>query len=347
MDGILFPTGAVRNSANGESHMQRTDLNFGKFAWANLAKLAAAAIFLAACFPVLSLAQQKGQKTFSSAGEAVSALVTAAQNNDEKAMLDIFGPAGKQIVSSGDDAEDAQNRAAFVQRYQEMHRLVKEPDGTTTLYVGAHNWPTPIPLVNTGNIWYFDAEAAKKEILFRRIGRNEVSTIRVCEVFVAAEKEYRSAQHTEYAQKAVSDDGQHNGLYWKAGDGEPQSPIGPAIAAAIVEGDHKTQGNAPSPFRGYYFRVLTRQGKDAPGGAKSYVVDGKMTEGFAFVAYPAEYKSSGVTTFIVGQDGLVYQKDLGKKTESLAKSMKEYNPDSTWAKVEDEQEQSASDQKAQ
>jgi hypothetical protein len=260
-------------------------------------------------------------------------------------MLDIFGPAGKQIVSSGDDAEDAQNRATFVQRYQEMHRLLREPDGTTTLYVGAHNWPTPIPLVNKGNIWYFDAEAAKKEILFRRIGRNEVSTIRVCEVFVAAEKEYRSAQHAEYAQKAVSDDGQHNGLYWKAADGEPQSPIGPAIASAIVDSDNKTQGNAPSPFRGYYFRFLTRQGKDAPGGAKSYVVDGKMTEGFALVAYPAEYKSSGVTTFIVGQDGVVYQKDLGKKTESLAKSMKEYDPDSTWQRVEDEQEQTANDQK--
>jgi hypothetical protein len=213
MAGIFFPPGTVRNLANGESHMQRMDLNFGKFAWANLAKLAAA-ILLAACFPVLLMAQQKGQKTFSSAEEASKALVTAAQNNDEKAMLDIFGPAGKQIVSSGDDAEDAQNRATFVQRYQEMHRLLREPDGTTTLYVGAHNWPTPIPLVNKGNIWYFDAEAAKKEILFRRIGRNEVSTIRVCEVFVAAEKEYRSAQHAEYAQKAVSDDGQHNGLYW-------------------------------------------------------------------------------------------------------------------------------------
>jgi hypothetical protein len=326
--------------------MQRTDLNFGEFAWANLAKLATAAILLAACFPVLSLAQQKGQKTFSSAEEASKALVAATQNNDEKAMLEILGPAGKQIVSSGDEAEDVQSRANFVQRYQEMHRLVKEPDGTTTLYVGAHNWPTPIPLMNNGNTWYFDTEAGKKEILFRRVGRNEVSTIRVCEMFVAAQKEYRSVQQTEYAQKAVSDEGQRDGLYWKDADGQPQSPIGPLVAAAVVN-DHKTQGSAPAPFRGYYFRILTRQGKDAPGGAKSYVVNGKMTEGFALLAYPAEYKLSGVTSFIVNQDGVVYQKDLGKKTESLAKSMKEYNPDSSWEKVEDEPEQTASDQKTQ
>jgi Protein of unknown function (DUF2950) len=162
-------------------------------------------------------------------------------------------------------------------------------------------------------------------------------------MFVAAQKEYRSVQQTEYAQKAVSDEGQRDGLYWKDADGQPQSPIGPLVAAAVVN-DHKTQG-APTPFRGYYFRILTRQGKDAPGGAKSYIVNGKMTEGFALLAYPAEYKLSGVTSFIVNQDGVVYQKDLGKKTESLAKSMKEYNPDSSWEKVEDEPEQTASDQK--
>ncbi len=147
-------------------------------------------------------AQQPGQKTFSSADEAVSALVTAAQSNDEKAMLDILGPDGKQIVSSGDETEDAQSRANFVQRYQEMHRLVQEPDGSTTLYIGAKNWPTPIPLMNKGNLWYFDTEAGKKEILRRRIGRNEISTIRVCQELVAAEKEYYSAQHNEYARKS-------------------------------------------------------------------------------------------------------------------------------------------------
>ena len=214
-----------------------------------------------------------------------------------------------------------------------MHRLVKEPDGTTILYIGAHNWPTPIPLVNKGSSWYFDTEAGKKEILYRRIGRNELSAIRVCQELVAAQKEY-SAQHKEYAQKIFSDEGQHNGLYWKAAAGEPQSPIGPLVASAVAEGYGKSLEGPPTPYRGYYFHILVRQGKN--GRAKSYIVNGKMTEGFAFVAYPAEYRSSGVMTFIVDQDGVVHEKDLGKKTDVLAKAMKEYNPNSTWRKAEEQ-----------
>ena len=320
--------------------MRRTKVNFDKFHWANLPKLAVVAILLTVCFPTRSTAQQPGQKTFSSAEEASNALVTAAQNNDEKAMLDILGPEGKQIVSSGDKTEDANGRANFVQRYQEMHRLVKEPDGTTILYIGAHNWPTPIPLVHKGSSWYFDTEAGKKEILYRRIGRNEISTIRVCQELVAAQKEYYAAQHNEYAQKIFSDEGQHSGLYWKAADGEPQSPIGPLVASAFA----KSQDGAPAPYRGYYYLILTRQGKNGPGGAKSYIVNGKMTGGFAFVAYPAEYRSSGVMTFIVNEDGAVYEKDLGKKTDVLAKTMKEYNPNSSWQKSEDQQEETAGEQ---
>jgi hypothetical protein len=258
-------------------------------------------------------------------------------------MLDILGADGKQIVSSGDDAEDAESRATFVERYQEMHRLVKEPDGTTVLYIGAHNWPTPIPLVNKGNAWYFDTEAGKEEILYRRIGRNEISAIRVCQELVAAQKEYYAAQHNEYAQRISSDEGRHNGLYWKAADAEPQSPIGPLVAAADAKANAKTQDGAPTPYRGYYYIVLTRQGKNGPGGAKSYIVNGKMTEGFAFVAYPAEYRSSGVTTFIANKDGVVYEKDLGKKTDVLAKAMKEYNPNSSWQKADEQQEETASD----
>ncbi len=196
--------------------MGRTKLSFGKLDWTNLLEMAAVGILLAGGFPVRSVGRQQGQKTFSSPDEASNALVTAAQNNDEEAMLDVLGPDGKQIVSSGDEIEDAQNRANFVQRYQEMHRLLKEPDGTIVLYIGAKNWPAPIPLVNKGNSWYFDTDAGKKEILFRRIGRNEISTIRVCQELVAAEKEYHSAEHAEYAQKIFSDEGQHNGLYWKA-----------------------------------------------------------------------------------------------------------------------------------
>jgi hypothetical protein len=320
--------------------MGRTKLNVDKPLCTNLSKLAAVAMLLTGFFSLHSMAQQPGQKTFSSAEEAITAFVAAAQNNNEKAMLDILGPEGKQIVSSGDETEDAQSRANFVQRYQEMHRLVEEPDGTTTLYIGAKNWPTPIPLVKQGNAWYFDTEAGKREILFRRIGRNEMSTIRVCQELVVAQKEY-STQHNEYAQKIFSDEGQHNGLYWKASSGETQSPIGPLVASAVAEGYAKGQAGPPTPYRGYLYHVLTRQGKNAPGGAKSYVVNGKMTGGFAFVAYPAEYRSSGVMTFIVSQDGAVYQKDLGKKTEVLGKAMKEYNPNSSWQKVEEPQEETA------
>ena len=325
--------------------MRRTKLNFDKFDWTNLLEMAAVGILLAGGFPVRSVGQQQRQKTFSSPEDASNAFVTAVQSNDEKVMLDILGPDGKQIVSSGDETEDANSRANFVQRYQEMHRLVKEPDGTIILYIGAKNWPTPIPLVNKGNSWFFDTDAGKSEILFRRIGRNEISTIRVCQELVAAEKEYYSTQHNEYAQKIFSEEGQHNGLYWKAADGESQSPIGPLVASAVAAGYAESRDGAPTPYRGYYYHVLTRQGKNAPGGAKNYVVNGKMTGGFAFVAYPAEYRSSGVMTFLVGEDGVVYQKDLGKKTDRLAKSMKEYNPDSSWQKAEDQQEETAGEQK--
>ncbi len=325
--------------------MRRMKLNFDKFQSANLPILAAVAILLTACFPIRSMAQQPGQKTFSSPEDASNALVTATQSNDEKAMLDILGPDGKQIVSSGDETEDAESRANFVRRYQQMHRLVKEPDGTTVLYIGAENWPTPIPLVKQGNSWYFDTEAGKKEILYRRVGRNELSAISVCQELVAAQKEFYTAQHNEYANEIFSNEGQHNGLYWKAAEGEPQSPVGPLVASAFAEGYAKSQDGSPTPYRGYYYRVLTRQGKNAPGGAKSYLLNGKMMDGFAFVAYPAEYRSSGVMTFIVNQDGVVYQKDLGKKTEVLAKTLKEYNPNSSWQKAEEEQEETAAEQK--
>ncbi len=325
--------------------MGRFKLSFEK-PWASLSTLAAVGILLAGGFTAPSMAQQPGQKTFSSAEEASSALVTAAQNNDEKALLEILGPDANQIISSGDETEDAEDRANFVQRYQQMHRLVKEPDGTTTLYIGAENWPTTIPLVNKGNSWYFDTPAGKKEILYRRIGRNELSTIRVLQELVAAEKEYYSAHNNEYAQKIFGDEGQKNGLYWKTVDGQAQSPIGPLVASAFAEGYAPSRNGAPpSPYRGYYYHILTRQGTSAPGGAKSYLANGKMSKGFAFVAYPAEYRSSGVMTFIIGDDGVVYRKDLGKNTAALAKAMKSYSPDSGWGKDGDMLEETAAEQK--
>jgi hypothetical protein len=269
--------------------------------------------------------------------------VSAARSNDEKAMLAILGPDAKKIVSSGDDTEDANNRAKFVQRYDQMHRLMKEPDGTVVLYIGAENWPTPIPIASKGKSWFFDTEAGRKEILYRRIGQNEISTMRVCQELVAAEKEYYAAHH-EYAQKLFSDEGQQNGLYWKANEGEPQSPIGPLVAAAVSQGYVAPRDGAAVPYRGYFYRILTAQGKDAPGGAKSYVADGKMTHGFAFVAYPAEYRSSGVTTFIVNETGVVYEKDLGKRTDVIARAIKMYDPDHGWRKSEEVKEETASKQ---
>src|ERR1700688_1538736 len=329
-----------------KSTMRRAKLNFEKFHWIHFPVLAVVAILLTGCFPARSLAQQNGQKTFSSPEAASAALLAATQSNDEKALLEILGPDAKQIVSSGDDAEDALSRANFAAKYQEMHRLVKEPDGTVTLYIGAHNWPTPIPIVSNGNSWYFNTDAAKSEILARRIGRNEMSAIRICQELVAAQKEYRSAQKTEYAAKIFSDKGQNNGLYWEVPEGGPQSPIGPLVAWAVAEENAMSRGEAPVPFRGYYFEILTRQGKSAPGGAKSYITSGKMSGGFAFVAHPAEYRSSGVMTFIVGEDGIVFENDLGKKTESLAKSMREFNPTPTWQKADLEHEEVAAQQKS-
>ena len=311
----------------------------------DLLKIAALATLLLACLAAGSAAQQKDQKTFSSPEEASKVFVATLQSNDEKTMLEILGPDAKQIVSSGDPTEDAEGRAKFAQKYQEMHRFLKEPDGSVTLYIGAENWPFPIPLAIRGNLWFFDTEAGKREVLFRRIGRNEYSAIRVFHELVAAQKEYYAIQHNEYARQVYSDEGRHNGLYWKVSGAEPQSPIGPLVASAIAEGYARGKAGPPTPYRGYLFHVLTRQGNDAPGGAKNYIVNGKMTEGFAFVAYPAEYRSSGVMTFIVNQDGVVYQKDLGKKTEALGKAMGEYNPDSSWSKAEEEPAQTASGHK--
>ncbi|HTX24474.1 MAG TPA: DUF2950 domain-containing protein [Steroidobacteraceae bacterium] len=292
------------------------------------------AAVLAATPLAASAAPQSGQKTFASPQAAVNALVTAIERDDEQARLEILGPNAKRIVSSGDPVEDAASRANFLQRYRQMHRLVKEPDGTTNLLIGAANWPMPIPLVSTGHAWYFDTEAGKREILYRRIGRNELSAIRVCEELAAAQKEYH-ALRGHYAEKLFSDAGRHNGLYWEVRAGEPRSPIGPLVASAVAAGYAPGRSSVPTPYRGYYYHTLSRQGPSAPGGARAYLVGGRMTGGFAFVAYPAGYRSSGVMTFIVSSDGVVYEKDLGKDTARIAEAMKSYDPDSSWRKTQD------------
>ena len=225
-----------------------------------------------------------------------------------------------------------------MRKYQEMNRLVQEPDGTVNLYIGAENWPMPIPLVNRDGAWYFNTGAGKEEILFRRIGRNEIAASRVLQELVDAQKEYYSEPRDNavkrYAQKFVSDQDKHNGLYWKTSNGETECPIGPLVAYASSEGYPKDPNLGPNPFQGYCYRVLTSQGKNASGGAKSYVVNGKMTRGFAFLAYPAEYRVSGVMTFIVNQDGIVHQRDLGPNAAESVKNLTEYDPDNTWERFE-------------
>ncbi len=282
---------------------------------------------------------EAGQQLFSSAAEAAQTLFAAVQKDDQPELLKVLGPSAADILSSGDETEDKNNRARFVQKYQQMHRLLTEPDGLTTLYIGSENWPTPIPLAHRGSSWYFDTAAGKREILYRRVGENELTVIHVCRELVDAQKEYDeqprdSGSVRQYAQRIMSDPGKHNGLYWQTGSNEPESPLGPLLAAAESEGYAAGATPQLQPFHGYYFRVLKGQGPKAPGGAKSYIVDGKMTGGFAFVAFPAEYRSSGVMTFLVAQDGVVYQKDLGPRTAEIAKSLKQYNRDATWKKAD-------------
>src|SRR6266850_4283424 len=277
------------------------------------------------------------QKSFSSAEEAVKAAVAASRSNNEKEMLAIFGAQAKEILFSGDAVADKQRREQFLAAYDEKNRLATEGE-SATLIVGKQEWPFPIPVVKKGQSWVFDTAKGKEEILNRRIGENELDAIQSMLAIVDAQREYAMKDRDrnallEYAQKFVSDPGKKNGLYWEGKAGEPQSPLGPIMMRVRSEGYQGKASATPVPYHGYHFRILTAQGKDAPGGAYSYLVKGKMIGGFAVVAYPAEYNNSGVMTFIVNHDGKVFQKNLGKNTASVAAAMKEYNPDSTWAEV--------------
>jgi Protein of unknown function (DUF2950) len=295
------------------------------------------ALSLAGSLTPPAFAQQPGQQTFASLQDAGHALFVAMGSQDEQSPLHVLGPAAKDVLSSGDAAEDSDARVGFVVKYQEMHRFVKEPDGTATLVVGAENWPFPIPLVNNQGKWYFDTDSGKDEILFRRIGRNELAAMDACRQLVEAQKEYFAHPPgdlpKQFAQKLVSDEGRHNGLYWHGASDEFDSPINPLIAYAR-QNLPTDQVGKHVPFNGYMFRILTSQGPHAPGGAKSYVVGDKMTGGFAFVAYPAEYRSSGVMSFIVDESGTIFERDLGPNTTKLAETMTAYDPDSAWQKAE-------------
>jgi hypothetical protein len=329
----------VKNSRMEGSTMRQNASILGQLDWKRFIRFAAAVLLALslASSSVPTFAQQPGQSTFVSVEDAGHAFFTAMQSPDDRFLMSILGPAGKDIVSSGDAAEDLDARTRFTGRYQEMHRFVTEPDGKVTLVVGAENWPLPIPLVNQSGAWYFDTLAGKDEILFRRIGKNELAAIQASSELVDAQKQYYARAPKgfagEYAKKLVSDVGKYNGLYWEGTEDQFESPINPLIAYAR-QNLPKSQVGANVPFDGYFFRILTSQGPHAPGGAKNYVVGGKMTAGFAFVAYPAEYRSSGVLTFIVNKAGTIYEKDLGPDTTKIAEAMTAFDPDSTWTKVE-------------
>jgi hypothetical protein len=277
------------------------------------------------------------QKTFKSPDEAVKALIESVRAKDKEELLAIFGPSGKEIISSGDEVADREMGERFVKAYEEANKVVSESDTKMVLHVGKEDYPFPIPIVKKGGIWFFDTQAGKEEILNRRIGRNELSTIQVCLAYVDAQREYArrgpGGGLMEYAQKFISEKGKKDGLYWETKEGEEESPIGPFVSRAVKEGYTK-KGDKPIPYHGYYFRILKAQGKNAAGGEYNYLVKGKMIGGFALVAYPAEYSVSGVMTFIVNHDGVVFEKDLGKQTEKLVGAMKKFDPDKTWKKAE-------------
>jgi hypothetical protein len=277
----------------------------------------------------LAPATARAQQHFPSPEDAVKALEAAARSGPE-ALVAVLGPDGQEIASSGDPVEDAAARKRFVTALGEDKRLEPNTERTLAiLHLGHDDWPFPIPLVRDAEGWKFDTAIGKDELLNRRIGRNELSTISSCRAFVDAQHEYARRFGT-YAQRLRSTPGARDGLFWEA-DGKGESPLGPLVAEATAEGyDLGEAREGPIPYHGYYFRVLTAQGSHAPGGARSYLRDGRMTGGFAQVAWPADYGSSGVMTFIVGPQGVVFQKDLGKDTATAAKSMTTYDPDGSW-----------------
>jgi Protein of unknown function (DUF2950) len=296
-------------------------------------------LLLLAAASLLGCSSAPKATTYDSAGAAVESLIAALRSGDTKQLASALGPGGGEIVSSGDEVADRQHIERFLRAYDVKHALAPSDDGMT-LTVGEKDWPFPVPLVEEGGRWRFDGEAGRDEILARRIGENELSAIQVCLAVVDAEREYarrrpEGGDLPVYAPKLLSDPGKRNGLYWQVKDGEEPSPMGPLVAEAEAEGysqGRKTAGS-PAPYHGYRYRLLTAQGPHAEGGAMDYLVNGKLLAGFALVAYPAEYENSGIMTFIVNEDGVVYQRDLGRGTEKAAKEMKTFDPAPGWEKT--------------
>jgi hypothetical protein len=281
----------------------------------------------------------EGAKAFATAKEATAALIAAAETFDETALLAMFGPDGKDLISTGDPVRDKQYAATFAERAREGHSVVVRSSNpnAAVIHVGEDQWPMPVPLVKVAGKWYFDAKAGREEVLFRRIGANELDAIEICRGYVEAQHEYALDAHDEsglrqYAQRVISTPGKQDGLYWQNADGSPGGPIGEAVAKAIAEGYSVDRMSA---YHGYYFQVLKGQGPAAPMGEMDYVIKGHMIGGFALIATPAEYGVTGIQTFIVSHNGIVYQKDLGPESLELAKKIDRYNPDKTWTRTTD------------
>lgn len=274
------------------------------------------------------------QRTFANPEQAIASLIAAIRAGNAGDLLKILGPAGKSLVSSGDSAADAQARSKFIAAFEDQNQIDKESDERVFLSVGKDDWTFPIPIVKHGDAWRFDSAAGAEEILDRRIGANELATIEVCRAYVDAQREYAEQDRNhdgfiEYAQKFLSDPGKRNGLYWPAESGEDESPIGPLMVAAQSEG-YRFESKGRTPYHGYFYRILTGQGAAARDGAYDYIINGHMIAGFALVAFPARYGVSGVMTFIVNHDGVVYQKDLGPDTDEIAAKMTLFDPDPSW-----------------
>lgn len=302
-----------------------------------LALALALASTLSAC--AADRASYSDQRTFHSPENAATELAAAARDNDVRRLEAIFGPGADQVLSSGDPIADQHNREVFAVAMAQGWTIDRIDADSRELIVGHEHWPFPIPIVKDSRGWWFDTDAGAQEILARRIGRNELAAIGVLRTYAIAQREYAAQPHDNrpagtFAQQVMSDPGRHNGLYWPAEPGAPTSPLGEFAAQAEKEGYDGNAREGSRPYQGYFFRILTAQGPDAPGGAMSYLVNNDMTKGFAMIAHPAQYMSSGVMTFIVGPDGVVHEADLGPDTSSLVKSIVEYNPDDAWREVE-------------
>jgi Protein of unknown function (DUF2950) len=284
------------------------------------------------------------QKYFSSPQLTVEALVAAVRNNDDSELLAILGPGSGDLIFSGDKVADENGRARFLKAYEEKNRLERINEDQAILIMGSREYPLPLPIVHQEEGWRFDTRAGMEEILNRRIGRNELQTIEVMQAYTEAQREYAcmnpNPEGSEFAQKLTSTEGKKDGLYWEVMEGEAESPFGPLVAQATEEGyDGDLDQEPPEPFHGYYFKILKKQGDHAEGGAFDYVADGKMILGFALVAYPAKYGASGIMTFIVNQEGVVYEKDLGEDTAKVAAAINTFDPDETWNRYDESTEQ--------